>query len=443
MGTSSVYPVAKLETAINFADKTDLIEGELTRIHLIDWGAEPHQPPSRATSYAKISEARSSQAFMTYLPADNSFPEKLRRWSQEPLWWAAIASLGVHSLLWVVLPFLPSSEETERDIQKPVELIQLTPQEQSRLPDFAAPQTITPTFPTPPNSGFAGGLPGQGFSLSPLPNQGFGRLPSPTLPPFLVPSFPPPSFRSRTSSIFSPRSTFVMPPPPPSTLPPPTPATPPSPDIRNLSPGFTRIPNVLSPNPDNPRLFASPSPTPTASPSDPSATTGATSTPTPTTSATPSQSGSPTAPNQPLSPERQLAELRDREPLRYTPELQLTARVRLGTAYLSWLIQIDRPNQDPGTLPLPTRPYPQAACPLAPELDGEPVTSTVGVVVDADDKLVGDPVLLQSGGYGIFGEEAIAIARTHTFDNQTDANQPYFVQVTFTYDRDSCNTPAP
>ena len=35
MGTSSVYPVAKLETAIKFADKTDLIEGELTRIHLI------------------------------------------------------------------------------------------------------------------------------------------------------------------------------------------------------------------------------------------------------------------------------------------------------------------------------------------------------------------------------------------------------------------------
>jgi len=54
MGTSSVYPVAKLETAINFANKTDLIEGELTRIHLIGWGAEPHQPPSRATSYGDI-----------------------------------------------------------------------------------------------------------------------------------------------------------------------------------------------------------------------------------------------------------------------------------------------------------------------------------------------------------------------------------------------------
>jgi len=67
----------------------------------------------------------------------------------------------------------------------------------------------------------------------------------------------------------------------------------------------------------------------------------------------------------------------------------------------------------------------------------------VGVVVGVDDQLVGDPVLLQSGGYGIFGEEAIAIARAHTFDNLTDAEQPYFVQVTFTYDRDSCSTPAP
>ena len=66
----------------------------------------------------------------------------------------------------------------------------------------------------------------------------------------------------------------------------------------------------------------------------------------------------------------------------------------------------------------------------------------VGVVVGADDQLVGDPVLLQSGGHEIFGAQAIAIARDHTFDNPTDADQPYFVQVTFTYDRDAC-TPAP
>jgi len=125
------------------------------------------------------------------------------------------------------------------------------------------------------------------------------------------------------------------------------------------------------------------------------------------------------------------------------PESQFTARERAGTASLNWLNQIGRPNQAPDTLELPTSLYPPTACLLASRLNNKDVTSVVGVVVGADDTLVGDPVLLQSGGYGIFGAQAIAIARDHTFDNPTDADQPYFVQVTFTYDRDSCSTPAP
>ncbi len=404
----------------------------------------PINRPSSATSYAKISEARSSQAFMTYLPADNSFPEKLRRWSQEPFWWAAIASLGVHSLLWVVLPFLPSSEKTEQEIQKPVALIQLTPQEQSRLPDFAAPQAITPTFPTPPNGGFAGGLPGQGFSLSPLPNQGFGRLPSSTLPPFFVPSFPPPSFRSRTASRFPQRSPFVIPPPPPSTLPPVTPATPPSPVIPDLSPEFTtsgRILNLPSPDPDAPPLFAKP---PSATPSSPATPNGEAGTPSPTTSGTPAPSGTSSPSGQPLSPEQQLAELRRQRPRLFTFNPQETSSDQANLAYIGWLNQIGRQEQDPDTLEKVelSSTYPPAACLLAPELDNKAVTSVVGVLVDADDTLVGDPVPLSTGGYGIFAVTAIAIAREHAFDNTTDAAQPYLVQVTFTYNRDAC-TPAP
>lgn len=85
--------------------------------------------------------------------------------------------------------------------------------------------------------------------------------------------------------------------------------------------------------------------------------------------------------------------------------------------------------------------YPPAACLLAPELNNKAVTSVVGVVVNADGELAADPALLQSGEYGIFGETAIALARAHTFENTTDAAQPYLVQVTFTYSREAC-TPA-
>jgi len=144
-----------------------------------------------------------------------------------------------------------------------------------------------------------------------------------------------------------------------------------------------------------------------------------------------------------LSPAQQLAELSRQQPQLFTFNPQGTSRDQANLAYLGWLNQIGRQEQDPDTLEKIelSSTYPPAACLLASELNNKDVTSVVGVVVGADDTLVGDPVLLQSGGYGIFGAQAIAIARAHTFDNPTGADQPYLVQVKFTYNRDAC-TPA-
>ena len=106
---------------------------------------------------------------------------------------------------------------------------------------------------------------------------------------------------------------------------------------------------------------------------------------------------------------------------------------------------MERPLPDSETLEkvkLPSN-YPPLACLLAAALENKEVTSVVGVMVDTDGTVVGEPELLSTGGYGIFGAEAIAIASEHPFDNTTGADQPYLVQVTFTYDRDSCSTPAP
>ena len=113
-------------------------------------------------------------------------------------------------------------------------------------------------------------------------------------------------------------------------------------------------------------------------------------------------------------------------------------------AYVNWFNRMERPLPDSETLEKVKLPSndPQLACLLAAELENKEVTSVVGVMVDTDGTVVGEPELLSTGGYGIFGEEAIAIARAHTFDNPTDADQPYLVEVTFTYNRDAC-IPAP
>jgi len=138
-----------------------------------------------------------------------------------------------------------------------------------------------------------------------------------------------------------------------------------------------------------------------------------------------------------------LADLRRQQPRLYTLNPRGASPDQANLAYLDWLNQIGRPDQDPDTLQKVelSSDYPPEACLLAPELNNKDVTSVVGVVVNANDELVANPVLLQNGEYGIFGATAIALARAYTFENPTDEAQPYLVQVTFTYSRDAC-TPA-
>lgn len=144
-----------------------------------------------------------------------------------------------------------------------------------------------------------------------------------------------------------------------------------------------------------------------------------------------------------LSPEQQLAELQRQQPQLFTFDPRGTSQNRADLAYGNWFNRMERPLQDPETLKKIelTRTYPPAACLLAPDLENKAVTSVVGVMVGPDNKIVGDPEVLLPGDYGIFAATALDIARAQTFENTTDAAQPYLVQVTFTYDRNAC-TPA-
>ncbi|MBF2085128.1 hypothetical protein [Thermoleptolyngbya sp. C42_A2020_037] len=412
---------------------------------------------------------------MTYYSAE-PYPENwLQRWSQEPLFWAALASVGAHLLLWAFLPFLPGQKlPTERQVQRPVSLVQLTPEELSRVPSFAQPNLELPTF-SNPSTTLPQPAPGSSFSLSPLPGQ-TGRSPS-ALPPFFVPPAPPLpplsslsprySATSRPRTTLPPRSTFTLPPSSaPSSIPSIVPS--PSPSIPSLDPEFStdgpslRLPAGSQNNsplfPTLPSVIASPSPAPSiaASPS-PTASPSPAASPTVETSPAPSPAASPAAPSSPaasptptapaLSPAQQLAALQRDRPELFAYNPQGTKPDEANLAYIAWFDQLGVEIPDPDAV----RPreiaveLPLNACLLQLELDEDKVPSAVvGVVVDAEGKQVQPPTLLRSSGYGILNADAIAVVRTRQIENTTGETRPYLFEVKYSQENERCpDLPAP
>ncbi|NET04520.1 MAG: TonB family protein [Symploca sp. SIO2B6] len=92
---------------------------------------------------------------MSYTSFIQSIPGKL----SQPLSIAVMASVGIHALLGVTLPPMWSSEKPQK--QRNVELLELTPSQQSRLPELSA--------------------------LPPIPNQDNSLSPFPTIKPSPIP----------------------------------------------------------------------------------------------------------------------------------------------------------------------------------------------------------------------------------------------------------------
>lgn len=336
-------------------------------------------------------------------------PSPLLNRFREPMVLAALASIGLHGLLWVVLPLLPEPPQAqEADVQRPVELIELTPAEQSRLPDFSLPDLDLPPLTAPGSaSGSATALPpltgstSPDFSLTPLPNQ-----PPVGLPPLFVPPLPPPPpfFSSRPPAFdISPRTT---PPPSPRV----SPTSPPSPTPGGRSP--------------------SASPTPTTSP---------------TPTASPAGSQTPAPPDADASPAPPALTAEERALITLNPELANQSQsVGLAT-FSTWFNEQARPwLGDQTTVEIPKREvnagYPPLACQIP--LGNNVVSVVVGVLVDADGKVVADPApaLLWPSGYPIFNQEAIAVAQRQTFE--AGNKRAFQVTVNFRYDQDGCAAPA-
>ncbi len=119
---------------------------------------------------------------------------------------AVLASLGIHGLLWVVLPGLTIDSQTNKSTsERTIGLVDLSPQEQSRLPQVPTPvDTNLPSFatqlnelpPLPPASPYQTSVappvqlpPG----AAPIYNNIPGQTSAPPLQTFQVPLPPPPS----------------------------------------------------------------------------------------------------------------------------------------------------------------------------------------------------------------------------------------------------------
>ncbi len=113
---------------------------------------------------------------MYYASLIKNLPETLC----QPLSWATLASLGLHGLLWAVLPLLPLHFKSAEP-QRTVGLVALTQADQSRLPQVSTPPVNLPPLTTQSNV------------LPPLPLTPYPKLLQPPLVnlPSVLPPLPP------------------------------------------------------------------------------------------------------------------------------------------------------------------------------------------------------------------------------------------------------------
>jgi outer membrane biosynthesis protein TonB len=290
---------------------------------------------------------------------------------------ALLASVGIHGLLWVGLPLLPPAEPEQPDTRRTVGIVELSPMEQLRLPDFATPQILSPS-----------------------------SLPSPKSSPQPAPTSPAP---------VSPLPFYKFDPIPPSVtwIPP----------IVNLPPLTIRRPPTR----------VAPSPKPSSSPTPQSET------PTPPTATPP-----PEAPPAQTRPEKipqaaidRLRELQARGIDVYdkTGTTEGEAHGKTGT----WLTQLEEKNEINNdslkTLQKPimlVAPYPAETEPANFSQAGE---ATVGMLVDSEGKVVGEPEVLRSTGYQRLDQSAVEKAKAHETELKPTGNtQIYVFRISFAAD---------
>jgi TonB family protein len=331
-------------------------------------------------------------------------PLVLQRLVQDPIGVSAIASLALHLPLLLFLPRLFSNTPGIEEPEPPssVDVVELTPAEQQRVPDFQTPEIILPPLAQTPSS----------LSITPLPK--FSQSsPSTTLPP--LPSAP-------SSSLWGFGSSFQFPP------------------IGNTAPTFT-VPQTQTPIIPYipPRVTVQQQPVPSAPPS-PVASPSPTASPSPSPSPTSPVAGvEPVTPSP--SPEARTEEQVNRELLARNQEIRDSLTFNeAGTgesdrtgALSKWVEEQGIPWLGADQNPIPKEiqsmngSYPAVAGYRS--LKGEVI---VAILVKEDGKPASESAvtILQSSGYRIFDQAALTDALAYPFE-ATGKKTTYFLNVVY------------
>lgn len=334
------------------------------------------------------------------LPA--TLGRRLQELKKNPSAISAIASLGLHGLLFILLPLLPyaSIKATEPEIKESVAVLELTPEEQKRLPDFpATPSIELPPIAEPPKTNSS-----DLFSLSDIPKA---------------------SAPSTSDSLLTPPLPIFIPPAPPVQI-----------------PSFS-IPIPTTPIRPAPQAAPSPAPQSSQSPT-PSPSASAEPTPVPSVAVEPGPESPQAEANAEPSPAPRTQEqirqdlVARQQELRelYTYNPAGTSVGAAQTTFADWFYEkLGKTGEDFDNRKQVevAAEYPKLACPLK-----QTRTAVVGAMVDADNKIVGEPKIVQSSGYQLFNQEALNAIQSYEFDNSIGAEQLFLVTFKFNYNEEIC-----
>ena len=320
-----------------------------------------------------------------------------------------LLSVGIHLL---ILKFgLPTIRMNNDSGRREVSIIELNPEQQSRLPDLS-PQLDTPDIPDISN------LPEPDNSVSVAPF---------AIPPSLIPGI------GDNSNL----PVLTIPPPPEFNLPP----LPPQTDI-TLPPIGDLSALPLPPQIDPSDFKVDPIELPpntgeiTPKPSDSTPETQSTQPPQQTTTTQPEPQQTQPEPQPQLTQEqiaaRKLADSQERvQKLR-----QSLTETEAGTTdedarknYVAWLAKVE--DVEPDKIEIEGT-YPRDAC--IRRLEG---TSVFGVVTNEQGQVVAID-LIKGAKYALFNQQASQELSDRTLDNPTDKPKPYQVTVNYKYDAEIC-----
>lgn len=356
-------------------------------------------------------------AMTSSLPPSSLPPgiERLLIQVRQPMSIATIASIGVHGALLFLAPSLPQGQQAKAEGPKTVNVVQLSPEEQRRLPNFSKsiPALSNPLVAANPNFySSPSGLPNPS-SLPPLP---------PVSDPGILPPLPDPS---QMWGQVKPQTSFTIPAPQQINNFPDIPTTP------------QRIPPAIPPQRTPPRALPPVNPAPPNEQEQPPE----------------SSPGRPTTSSLPPAAEvlRQREEAAQREippsqeqgPSGYVYSIEGTSSQEQGQNLIALITPFATAGQKYELKPVEeTLIFPDAICPK------DAGKAIVSIVVNTADGAIQSTQMIQKAGYGALDKFSEAQAKAKSFAPNSKAAAEYPITIynytfTFVEPEGGCKAPPP